>query len=213
MTQEIEVQEVRVGRSGLIMTVGIVLVLIIGLGGGFLFKAWIDDANGPNATDVGFAQDMAVHHDQAVQIAGIALAGSTDPQVRSVAWDIVTGQSNQIGQMRGWLSGWGKPLFAPDGYMGWMPMPGATDKMPMATMPGMASDAQMAALRAATGRDLDVMFLNLMIAHHEGGAAMTDYAAHNARIDAVRTFADLVFKSQSSEVALMTKLLEARAGA
>ena len=53
--------------------------------------------------EVGFAQDMSVHHRQAALMAGIARERSTDPAVRSLAFDIETSQLEQIGRMQGWL--------------------------------------------------------------------------------------------------------------
>ena len=43
---------------------------------------------------------------------------------------------------------------------------------PTMGMPGMASEAELGALRHATGRDAEVLFLQLMIRHHEGGMLM-----------------------------------------
>jgi uncharacterized protein (DUF305 family) len=196
---------------GLIL--GIVVALVVGLAGGYLLKGWLVDRSGPNAIDIGFAQDMSVHHDQAVEMAGMALSNSTDPDVRSIAWDIVTSQSNQIGTMRGLLTEWQEPLFATDGYMTWMPMEGhdmAGMEMKMTTMPGMATQDQLSALRAAKGKDFDVQFLTLMTAHHKGGAPMADYAVAHANTDVIRTLAESMSKTQGYEVELMTKMLEGR---
>lgn len=49
---------------------------------------------------MGFAQDMIHHHQQAVEMATIELYGGSDPQVQSLAYDILTSQTNQIGQMQ-----------------------------------------------------------------------------------------------------------------
>ena len=48
-----------------------------------------------------------------------------------------------------------------------------TDEEARAAM-GMASDAELAALAAATGQEADCLFLELMIRHHEGAIPMAD---------------------------------------
>ncbi len=48
-------------------------------------------------------------------------------------------------------------------------------------MPGMATSEELAALRAASGPELDVLFLQLMLRHHEGGLPMMEYGAEHAR--------------------------------
>ena len=44
-------------------------------------------------------------------------------------------------------------------------------------MPGMATPAQMNKLETLHGKALDVLFLQLMIHHHQGGLPMAQYAA------------------------------------
>ena len=56
-------------------------------------------------------------------------------------------------------------------------------------MPGMASTEELSGLRAATGPQLDVLFLQLMLRHHEGGAGMLSYAAEHAELPQVRNLA------------------------
>jgi len=178
--------------------------------------------------DVGFAQDMSVPHQQAVQLANIALSGSADPVVRSLAFDISSTQQVQVGQLQGWLSLWGQPLLRTGGYMGWMtdaamqstvteragmaPMTGmqrAADGT-VAVMPGMASAQELTQLRATTGPQLDVGFLQLMLRHHQGGAEMLTYAARSAVEPVVRTFAGQVAATQDAEVTAIQQLLGER---
>ncbi|MCX4097350.1 DUF305 domain-containing protein [Nocardia sp. alder85J] len=177
-----------------------------------------DDA-APSAVDVGFCQDMSVHHTQAVQMAAFELSNGSDADVKRLAYDIVTTQQNQVGRMQGWLQLWGKPLLGDSkGYMGWMTEAmnehdhGATHAMPgpMATMPGMASDQEMEQLRTRTGTAEDTLFLQLMLRHHQGGVSMIDYAIDHAVTDAVRTLAQSMSASQTSEMQLISGMLTAR---
>lgn len=57
-----------------------------------------------NSVDVGFAQDMSVHHNQAIEMSAMALGRSTDPVIRTLAFDVLTSQQSQVGTMQGWLT-------------------------------------------------------------------------------------------------------------
>jgi uncharacterized protein (DUF305 family) len=193
---------------------------------------------GPDSVDVGFAQDMSVHHEQAVRMATWERDHTTDPQLRQLAFDIETGQSRQIGYMQGWLGLWGASNQSPDGYMRWMPadgpgmagMPGmaghgggtqsgaapASDGVAgdgVARMPGMASDQEIRELTTSTGPAMDTLFLRLMLRHHEGGAGMLSYAARAAQQPEVRNLASQMLTSQTAESDYMHQLLAARGAA
>jgi uncharacterized protein (DUF305 family) len=149
-----------------------------------------------DSVDVGFAQDMSEHHQQAVQMASWERDHTTDPALKQLAFDIETTQLQQIGQMQGWLGLWGAAADAPDGkHMAWM-----------------ASSDQLRALRASSGPSLDVLFLQLMLRHHQGGVVMLQYAADHASVPEVRNLAAQMLSSQTSESEYLTQLLAARGG-
>ena len=77
----------------------------------------------------------------------------------------------------------------------------------------MATTEELNALRGATGRKLDVMFLQLMLRHHQGGLPMMQTAADEASVPAVRALAQSMVSSQTSEVAVMTQMLAERGAA
>ncbi|MFI7670081.1 DUF305 domain-containing protein [Nocardia sp. NPDC049526] len=205
-----------------LLVLGAIGILLIGFAVGVLARLPLDGNSEPDpgAVDIGFSQDMSAHHAQAIEMAGIALIGSTDNDVRRLAYDILTTQQEQIGRMQGWLQMWGKPNQNVDGYMGWMTeQPGhshsgaTTDHTmsgPSASMPGMATTAEVTALRQATGPTLDTMFLQLMLRHHQGGLSMTEYAAQHAETTAVRTLAAAMATTQQGEAQLITTMLTAR---
>ncbi|AOW93036.1 DUF305 domain-containing protein [Rhodococcus sp. WMMA185] len=203
--------------------IGLIGALVIGFAVGFLVRPSAeDDTAVPEAgsVDVGFAQDMSEHHSQAVEMSAIALADVNDPAVRSLAYDILTTQQNQLGQMQAWLDLWGQPLLPSGGYMGWM-QPQQSDGHgqdsdeamhmgPMAKMPGMATSEDMTALRQATGPAADVLFLQLMLRHHEGGLPMMEYAAEHAAERVTRDLAQKMVDTQESESTLITNMLAER---
>ncbi len=174
-----------------------------------------------DSVDVGFAQDMTVHHQQAVEMASWERDHTTDPALKQLAADIEATQTSQIGRMQGWLELWGAGALPVGGHMKWMTDPTAMHDghgMPMtpgagvATMPGMASTADLNNLRAAGGPQLDVLFLQLMLRHHEGGAGMLSYAAERAELPQVRNLARQMLSSQTTESDYLRQLLAARGG-
>lgn len=206
--------------------VGLIGVLALGFALGFFARLPLDDNNPPfpaaDSVDVGFAQDMTVHHNQAVDMATIALTRSTDTDVRGLAFDILTSQQNQVGQMQGWLALWDRAPLPTDGYMAWMTAGGghghghaAADSTEPAAqgdgkMPGMATAAEMSALGQASGPALDVMFLQLMLRHHQGGLPMMEYAEQYADVPAVRNLAQKMVSTQQGEATLITSMLTER---
>ncbi|MBV9312978.1 MAG: DUF305 domain-containing protein [Pseudonocardia sp.] len=171
-----------------------------------------------DSVDVGFAQDMSVHHEQAVEMATWERDHTADPRLRQLAYDIESTQSRQIGHLQGWLALWGAAAM-PDGrYMRWMSIgPGAHDHAPApggspgrAQMPGMATSDELRQLRASSGPAMDTMFLQLMLRHHEGGTGMLAYAAQYAEIGDVRNLASQMLTAQTAESQYMRQLLAER---
>ncbi|MGJ0119068.1 DUF305 domain-containing protein [Williamsia sp. MIQD14] len=219
-----------------LLALGGVALLLIGVGVGLLVGRTVDSSTGSDATPasdsaaVGFAQDMSTHHSQGVEMATIALSKGSDPQVRSLAYDILTQQTNQIGQMQSWLTRWGYPLDNPSTAMDWMSdhhsmsdgsMSGSmSGAMSMTAgngtttplMPGMATASEMTRLRAMSGTALDAYFLQLMLRHHQGGLPMMEYAADPEHVsqDYERTLAQQMINTQENEAQTMTAMLSER---
>ncbi|WP_091243093.1 DUF305 domain-containing protein [Klenkia soli] len=195
--------------AGLVAVIAAGLVLI---GGGLAVALGLGRTETPVAgsVDAGFSLDMSDHHLQAVQMANLATGRSTDPEVLSLAFDISQTQLNQVGRMQGWLSLWGLPVTGTHD-MAWMGAEGH-DHMSGGLMPGMATDAELTQLRAATGNDFDVLFLQLMIRHHQGGLEMAEYGEAHASEAAVRGLARSIAATQTAEATTMAAMLAARGG-
>lgn len=139
--------------------------------------------------DVMFAQMMIPHHQQAVEMADLALdakAGASD-DVRTLAADIKAAQDPEIRTMQGWLTSWGAP---------------AGEGMDHG-MPGMMSETDMTSLEDASGTDFDRQWLTMMIAHHEGAITMAQDVLSSTKDDAVRALADAIIKAQQREITTM----------
>lgn len=170
----------------------------------------------PNAADIGFCQDMTVHHNQALQMATFALVNSQDQEIKRLALQILTSQATEKGLMSGWLILWEAPELPSGPHMAWM---GKMDHQSMGhqtgsgLMPGMASMAEMTRLGRLKGRDFDIFFLQLMIRHHGGGIEMATAAADQAATPAVRGLALEMARVQTQENGLMLAQLKDLGGA
>ena len=143
---------------------------------------------------------------------------TTDPALKQLAFDIETTQLQQIGRMQGWLGLWGmaavghgRQAHGVDGVAGPLPLRG-TAWGGVDSMPGMATSDQLRALRAASGDQMDALFLQLMLRHHEGGVIMLQYASEHASVPEVRNLAAQMLSAQSSESEYLKQLLAARGG-
>ncbi len=179
----------------------------------FLVSRDMSESTSPDAVDIGFSQDMSTHHLQAVEMANVARERSRDPLIRQLGFDIETGQLEQVGRMKGWLSMWNQPPIPAGTPMGWMGTSGGhADHGQRMTMPGMASDQDLDRLRSLSGVEFDKFFLQLMIRHHQGGAAMAAEAAERATLPPVRNLAQQILRAQRAETETMTRLLVDRGG-
>ncbi|MEU2347611.1 DUF305 domain-containing protein [Modestobacter sp. NPDC049651] len=215
----------RGNRALVAVLVAVIAVALVALGGGLAVALGIGrtDPPGTGSVDAGFARDMSTHHLQAVEMANLAQTRSADPQVQQLAFDISSTQNNQAGRMRGWLSLWDLPLKGGDGVMSWMGGEGGHGMHDMgemqaaeargALMPGMATEDDLARLRSLTGTPFDVLFLQLMIRHHQGGLAMAQDGAAHAQEPAVRALARTIAETQTAEATTMEQMLRAKGGA
>lgn len=163
-----------------------------------------------SSVDAGFARDMSTHHTQAVVMAGYTRDHSSDPAIQILARDIETSQYFQLGEMQGWLDGWGLSRTSTLPLMSWMT--GHDHLQADGLMPGMASPAEMDKLETLTGKPLDIDFLQLMIRHHQGGLPMAQFAAAHAQQPYVRNLAQKMDQAQSNEIVQMEQLLRQRGG-
>jgi uncharacterized protein (DUF305 family) len=149
--------------------------------------------------DVGFLADMSEHHSGALTLGFAYLPRGEDPTLTSMAREIITDQSLEIGTMNGLLAEVGDHATVGDGTaMDWM-----GHAVPSGSMPGLATSADYDRLATETGRVADDDFSKLMIFHHDAGAEMAEYAAEHGENDTVRTLARKMAKTQRFEIAEM----------
>ena len=141
--------------------------------------------------DIMFAQMMIPHHEQAVELAVIAESNTTNPAILDLAARIKGAQQPEIDQMTKWLDDSGSGMEM-------------THNM---AMPGIVSDKDMAAIRAARDSEFDRLFLTHMIAHHEGAIDMVNSMIADSANAEVKSLGEAIVKAQTAEIAEMTALL------
>ncbi len=110
--------------------------------------------------DTMFMQMMIAHHAQALDMAKLVTARTSNAAVRTVADRIGASQKDEMKFMADWLKDRGEPqAMAGMGH-------------DHHHMKGMATPEQLRALAAASGTDFDRQFLALMTAHHQGAVDM-----------------------------------------
>lgn len=177
-----------------------------------------------DSADAGFARDMSVHHQQAVEMSFIVRDRTQDEEVRRLAYDIANTQANQRGMMLGWLDLWGLPKVMADSEpMEWMTAdrqssPGGSGHSGHAghkaedgsLMPGMATKSDLERLDELSGRQAEILYLQLMIVHHNGGITMAKGCVEQCTAGVERDLAQGMVDAQRSEVELMVDLLRER---
>ncbi|GGP75949.1 DUF305 domain-containing protein [Streptomyces sindenensis] len=181
-------------------------------------------APAPDSADAGFARDMAVHHQQAVEMSFIVRDRTKDEDVRRLAYDIANTQANQRGMLLGWLDLWGLPKIAggDEPPMAWMGgsgggrhahgghHPDGDGDGDGVLMAGMASRAELERLARLDGEEAEVFYLQLMTDHHKGGVAMAEACASRCTVPVEQRLARGMVEGQQSELGLMRDMLTER---
>jgi uncharacterized protein (DUF305 family) len=163
-----------------------------------------------DSADAGFARDMAVHHQQAVEMSYIVRDRTKDEEVRRLAYDIAQTQANQRGMLLGWLDLWGAPKVSSDAPMTWMGMGDMASGKDGALMPGMATNTEMKKLDGLSGKEAEIFYLQLMTDHHKGGIHMAEGCVDKCTVGVEKRLAQGMVDGQKSEIDLMTGMLKER---
>jgi len=186
-----------------LMVIGATVTLLLN---GVTGSGRAEGPGAPGPVDIGFAQDMIVHHQQAVTMAQ-AVHGRVGPSVQQLATGIELNQLREIGHMQGWLALWDAPQLPSGPPMTWMDAPGHHASSTGHDMPGLAAQEEVNGLADLKGEALEAAFLRLMIRHHEGGLLMATAAARDAAVPHVRAFAKAMTAEQRQETVTMAALL------
>ena len=155
---------------------------------------------GFDADDVPFATNMIPHHQQAVELSALVPDRSTNPELLALARQISAAQQPEIDTMKAFLVQWHEN---PQDQHG---MPGM-DHGGHAGMQGMVDDATIAKLKTLNGAEFDTLWLNSMIAHHQGAIEMAKTELADGQNADAKTLAQSIVTAQQAEIDQMKKML------
>ncbi|UQW99938.1 DUF305 domain-containing protein [Streptomyces sp. RerS4] len=141
----------------------------------------------PNAADRTYMRHMIEHHRQALTMSALAPERASAEPVKRLAERIATAQKPEIATMEKWLERHPAPTADASAH-------------DHATMPGMATEAQLRELTDAKGADFDRLFLRLMTAHHEGALKMAGEVLAAGNNLAAEEMATELVATQSAEI-------------
>ncbi len=140
--------------------------------------------------EIMFAQSMAPHHQQAIEMSKMALKNSAGPKVKNLAKAIISAQSKEMAQLKYWLTATNSSMTMDHDMQ----------------MSGMLTTKELASLKRLTGTQFDRTFLQLMIKHHQGALEMLDLISDSKNAEA-KALAKAIKSAQSKEITSMKLLL------
>jgi uncharacterized protein (DUF305 family) len=179
----------------------VALIMVMALAGcskdgsmGMDHEGHSSEASGDLSSDeIMFLQMMIPHHQQAIDISDLALTKSADAELLALAKSIRDEQAAEIVTMKAWLDAAGADL-DPGHSMGH-------------GMGGMLGDSELAALKAATGKSFDLLWLKGMTGHHDGAIDMAAMI-ENAKNPEIKSFGQAIVSSQSEQNKAMAAMLK-----
>lgn len=159
-----------------------------------------------------FIEMMIPHHQDAVEMANLALTRAKRPEIKKLAEAIKRDQTREIQQMRGWYKAWyGKDV--PQVPMGTGMM---GNRQGMGTGMGMGQGmmtqngmmhTDLVALKNAS--DFDKEFVRQMIPHHQMAVHMAQMVLNQKTRPEIRTLAQSIIQSQTAEIKQMQQWQQA----
>ncbi len=175
------------------------LAVLAALGLGWYFGRSVTTAPLENSPEVRFTRDMRAHHEQAVDMSLRLLKRTQDAELRIFLTDILLTQQNQIGQMTAWLETWDRPQSGLE-----PPMQG------MATAMGIASQEDVQRISSLPVREAEILFLQLMHRHHQGGILMAQDVLNQNPQAQVARMAQGIVAGQRLELKILEDFLQRR---
>jgi len=137
--------------------------------------------------DKEFIEQMIPHHDDAIEMAELALSRAEHPEIKQLAADIRTTQTAENTQMREWYGEW----FGAD-------VPETRDSS--ALMGGMMGAGVLDLEQLATAKPFDKAFIEAMIPHHRMGIMMSRMAGGMSGRPEMRQLTSSIIEAQGREI-------------
>lgn len=151
--------------------------------------------------DTAFMQGMIIHHAQAIEMTSLVPKRAALKDLSLFAERMEISQRDEIAVMTSWLTARGEEV----------PDTGSahSHRAHGEGMPGMLTDAELAELREASGREFDRLFLTFMQRHHEGALQMVSelFEAGGGEEPEVFQFANHVDADQRIELGRIAAML------
>jgi uncharacterized protein (DUF305 family) len=155
-----------------------------------------EPATGNAPFDRAFIDAMVPHHRSAIEMARAAKqAGLTQPELITIADDIIAGQQKEIDRMHSWRRQWfdsskGEPEDAALKTLGLSPAEAGMEH---------------GAMDLSAAADVDQAFAEMMIGHHQGAIRMAQLAEEKAGRAALKELAGKIIDAQEREIGVMEK--------
>ena len=196
------------GKRALIFVVLALCALVAGF---FVFlQSTQDEKPAIDPIDSGFARSMLLHHAQAIQMS-MMMRDAASPEIQALAQSIIMKQTREMGVMEGWLTAWNEPVMLDGPPMAWVEnatnvrhlddqLYQAQCKADGGAMAGVATPEQLEELKNATGTEKEIIFLELMLAHHRAAIPMAWFANRNGEASLVKALASSMIREQGMEI-------------
>lgn len=145
-----------------------------------------------NAADTFFMRMMIPHHAQALEMAALANDRAGHPQIRAVASRITAAQKPEIAVFQSWLKA--RNLSEDE------------EGHSHAGMKGMQPPEAIKGLASLKGDAFDKMFVDMMVAHHEGAIAMATDVVRFGRDEQLNRLATGIAAEQQAEIGRMRQI-------
>jgi len=140
------------------------------------------------ASDADYIDDLVPHHQQAIDMADVEIAKGTRAEVRDMAQQMKATQQQEVAKMQGIRAR----------------VAGSDRVAPMRDPHG---EDDLASLQAATGAQVDTLFLENMVPHHAGAVSLSHRALENLADPELRNMAETTIVMQTREMNEMLDML------
>lgn len=152
--------------------------------------------------DLRFVDAMIPHHEGAIVMAKDVLQKSKRPELKKLATEIISAQTQEIAQMKQWRSAWYPK--SPATPMAWH----SSMNHMMAMSPEQVSAMKMDMDLGAADAGYDLRFIKAMIPHHEAAVIMAKDLALKTKRSELQKMAKDILISQQAEIDQMKQWLK-----
>lgn len=196
-------------RRNVLLALFTVLVVALGLGI-YIHHTTGKPVNHIDPVDSGFARSMLLHHAQAIQMS-MMMRDESSAEIQALAQSIIMKQTREMGVMEGWLTAWNEPVMLAGAPMAWVEnatqvrhlddqLYQAQCKADGGAMAGIATPEQLQQLEQLKGPEKEILFLELMLAHHRAAIPMAWFANRNGQSSLVKALASGMIREQGMEI-------------